>query len=290
MKQLRPSWRGDSALVVCAIGWGATFPVVEAAMRAASPVAFNAARFLLAAAALSWILVAPGVAAVRRAGGWGLGLGALLAVGFSLQAWAIPQLGPTRSAFLTAFYVIFTPLLDWLVIGRRPQRSTALGALLAFGGAAAMSGVGRGGAISPADLATLTAALLFAGQLVGLHEALARHSSRALLFSQVLATGLLCLLAAPLVETVRFETSPGLLARLFFLALVATALFLGLQNYGQAHTTPTRAAILFASEPVWAALFGRLSGEVLAPHQLFGAAIVLTGIVVATVPPRAERG
>lgn len=289
MSSPRPSWKGDAALMFCAIGWGATFPVVAAAMREASPVAFNAVRFLLAAAALGWILVRPGLAAVRRAAGWGAGLGALLAAGFSLQAWAIPQVGPTRSAFLTAFYVIFTPLLDWLATGRRPPASTALGALLAFAGAAAMSGVAFGGAPSLADLATLAAAFLFAGQLVGLHAALRRHSSRALLFAQILATGLFCAAAAPLLETVRFESGPVLLARLLFLSLVATALFLGLQNFGQGHTTPTRAAILFASEPAWAALFGRLAGETLTGHEIVGALVVLAGILVATVHPAAER-
>ena len=287
MTSPRPSWKGDAALVFCAVGWGATFPVVNAAMRAASPVAFNAARFLLAATALAWILYSPGPAAIRRAAGWGAGLGALLAAGFSMQAWAIPQVGPTRSAFLTAFYVIFTPLLDWLATGRRPPPSTALGALLAFAGAAAMSGVGIGGAPSLADLATLAAALLFAGQLVGVHAALRLHSSRALLFAQVLATGLICAAAAPILETIRFEASPGMMARLLFLSLVATALFLGLQNYGQGHTTPTRAAILFASEPAWAALFGWFAGEALRPHEIAGAVVVLAGILVATVHPRA---
>jgi drug/metabolite transporter (DMT)-like permease len=287
MPPSRPSWKGDAALVFCAVGWGATFPVVDAAMRSASPIAFNAARFLLAAAALSWILHMPGPAAVRRAAGWGAGLGALLAAGFSVQAWAIPQVGPTRSAFLTAFYVIFTPIIDWLATGRRPPFSTALGALLAFAGAAAMSGVGIGGTPSLADLATLAAALLFAGQLVGLHAALRRHSSRAVLFAQVLATGLICATAAPLLETVRFDASRGLLARLLFLSLVATALFLGLQNYGQGHTTPTRAAVLFASEPAWAALFGWFVGEALETHEIAGAVIVLAGILVATVHPRA---
>jgi len=286
MTSSRPSWKGDAALVFCAVGWGATFPMVDAAMRAASPVAFNAARFLLAAAALSWILIAPGPAAARRAAGWGVALGALLAAGFSMQAWAIPQVGPTRSAFLTAFYVIFTPILDWIAAGRRPPVSTALGALLAFSGAATMSGVGLGGAASLADLATLAAALLFAGQLVGLHAALRRHSSRAVLFAQVLATGLICAVAAPILETIRFDATPGLLVRLLFLSLIATALFLGLQNYGQGHTTPTRAAILFASEPAWAALFGRLAGEALAPHEVAGAVVVLAGILVATVHPR----
>jgi drug/metabolite transporter (DMT)-like permease len=283
-----PSWKGDAALVFCAVGWGATFPVVDAAMRSASPIAFNAARFLLAAVALSWILHTPGPAAVRRAAGWGAGLGALLAAGVSVQAWAIPQVGPTRSAFLTAFYVIFTPIIDWLATRRRPPVSTALGALLAFAGAAAMSGVGLGGTPSLADLATLAAALLFAGQLVGLHAALRRHSSRAVLFAQVLATGLICAIAAPLLETVRFDASRGLLARLLFLSLVATALFLGLQNYGQGHTTPTRAAVLFASEPAWAALFGWFAGEALETHEIAGAVIVLAGILVATVHPRAD--
>lgn len=283
MAPRQPSFKGDVALMACAIGWGATFPMLLAALRDASPISFNAARFLLASACLSWALVRPGWSAARRAAGWGGTLGILLAAGFSLQAWAIPSIGPTRSAFLTAFYVLFTPLIEWFATGRRPATSTGLGALLAFAGAAVMTGVGPGSALSAAALATLLAAALFAAQVVGLHLAVARHSLRALLFTEVLATGLICTLAAPVLESPRLDPTPGLCARLAFLAIVATALLLGLQAYGQSHTSATRAAVLFASEPVWAALFGRLAGESLTGREVLGAAVVLAGILVATV-------
>lgn len=283
MAQRHPNLGGDAALVACAVGWGATFPMLHAALKDASPITFNGARFLLASLVLAWALVRPGVAEVRRAAGWGALLGITLAAGFSLQAWAIPSVGPTRSAFLTAFYVLFTPPIEWLATGRRPSAAAALGALLAFVGAVVMTGTGRQAGISLAAIATLAAALLFAIQVVGLHLAIARHSLRSLLFTEVLAAGVLCAASAPLLESPRFDPTPGMLTRLAFLAIVATALLLGLQAYGQSHTTATRAAILFASEPIWAALFGRLAGESLSGNEIFGAATILAGILVATV-------
>jgi len=55
-----------------------------------------------------------------------------------------------------------------------------------------------------------------------------------------------------------------------------------LQNRYQRDTTATRAAVLFAAEPVFAAVFSYLiTGETLAPVQWVGGALILAGILAA---------
>ncbi len=283
-----PSLAGDVALLLCAMIWGTTFPLTENAMHVASPAAFNAVRFALATLALTPLLLRGGVAALKRALGCGALLGLLVALGFWLQTWGLARVSPSRSAFVTTFYVFFTALLEWLVRRRLPRPAVVAGGILALAGVGLMTGAGVGEPINPGDVATLACALVFAAQMVVLAEALQRHSSRALLFLEIAVCGILTAPAAFVVDRPpRLPLDAGTVAVIVYLALVATAFVLGLQNFGQARTSPTRAGVLFSSEPVWAAVFSALFlGERLSLREIAGAGLVLTGLLVATLLQR----
>jgi drug/metabolite transporter (DMT)-like permease len=75
----------------------------------------------------------------------------------------------------------------------------------------------------------------------------------------------------------------ALLASAAFLGLVATALVFALQIAAQRHTTPTHTALIFALEPVCAALFSALAGEHLGQWTLVGGTIMVAGVVVAEI-------
>jgi drug/metabolite transporter (DMT)-like permease len=175
---------------------------------------------------------------------------------------------------------------------RWPRPPLILAAFVAFLGVTVMTGAGWGEPLNVGDLATLACAFVFALQMVVLAEALRRAPSRQLLFVEIAACGVLLSAFAPFVDhPPRLATSAPALAAVLYLALAATALVLALQNFGQARTTPTRAGILFSSEPVWAAVFSALFyGERLSAREIFGAALVLAGLVAATAfqQPRAS--
>ncbi len=67
--------------------------------------------------------------------------------------------------------------------------------------------------------------------------------------------------------------------------LLATAGAFLAQAVAQRHTPPTHTALIFASEPVFAAFFGwLLLGENLGPWSLTGCALILSGMLVAEIP------
>jgi drug/metabolite transporter (DMT)-like permease len=67
-----------------------------------------------------------------------------------------------------------------------------------------------------------------------------------------------------------------------FTGILATSLAFGIQTVAQRFTSPTRTALVFATEPVFAALFSfLLIGEVLGPRQLVGCALILAGMITA---------
>jgi len=78
------------------------------------------------------------------------------------------------------------------------------------------------------------------------------------------------------------------MVRAAFTGLFATAIAFGVQTVAQRFTTATHTALIFAAEPVFAALFSfLLIDEVLGPRQLIGCGLILAGMIAAELgPPR----
>jgi drug/metabolite transporter (DMT)-like permease len=80
-----------------------------------------------------------------------------------------------------------------------------------------------------------------------------------------------------------------------WLALVVTAVFasaLGffVQTYAQRHAPPARTALILASEPAFAGLFGYLlAGDRLSTPAWFGAVLIMAAIIAVELLPRLRR-
>ena len=83
-----------------------------------------------------------------------------------------------------------------------------------------------------------------------------------------------------------FHPSPFLWMALLVSSLLSTALAFTVQVWAQRITTATRAALIFALEPVvaWAFSFV-VMGERLPPRGILGAILILAGILVAELKP-----
>ena len=62
---------------------------------------------------------------------------------------------------------------------------------------------------------------------------------------------------------------------------LATAVIQLTMNWAQRSVSPTRATLIYASEPVWGGFFGRLTGDRLPLPALIGAACIVTGVLVS---------
>ncbi len=60
-----------------------------------------------------------------------------------------------------------------------------------------------------------------------------------------------------------------------------TALIQFVMNWAQRTVSPTRATLIYAGEPVWAGVFGRIAGERLPPVALLGGLLVVAAVIVS---------
>lgn len=274
--------RADLLLITAAAVWGVSFVVVKEALTSASPLLFLAARFTIAT-----IVLAP---FVNLRGGFsraelraGVVLTALLASGFATQAYGLQYTTPARSAFIVAMSSVLAPFIALVMLKHRTGWMVFIALLIAGAGIYFLTAPDAGG-LNKGDLWTLITAVVFGGHIVAVSEFSKRFDAQRLVWLQLPGTAIGSLIAALLVENLRFDWSPSLVAALLFLAIMSTVVALVWQFKAQREMSSARASLIFCFEPVFAAVTSWLFwGETFSAAQGLGAGLILASMVLAVI-------
>jgi drug/metabolite transporter (DMT)-like permease len=213
--------------------------------------------------------------------------GGLLAVGHLFQTTGLELTRSTNAGFITGLYVVFTPILAAIFLRRRISALVVVGVLLATIGLALMSLRidGGGASINSGDLLVLVCALAYGGQIVAIARFAPSSDPRVLLIQQLAVTCVACAAVMP-VQELRLPTGGVVWNALIATALGSSVFGIGVQTWAQRRISPTRAAVIFAGEAPFAALFAHiLAGEVLPGQAWAGAALILAGMLVVILRP-----
>ncbi|MCP5118569.1 MAG: DMT family transporter [bacterium] len=286
----RQSLAAQLSLVFVAFIWGSTFVLVKSALADVSTLLFLALRFLLAGLVLT-------VAYRRRLSGalegrasrmrGGLLAGVFLFGGYAFQTFGLRITTPSKSAFLTGLCIVMVPLLSSLVYRVAPQVSEGVGVGVATVGMALMTIEGSDLGVNSGDLLTIAGALCFALHLLVVGHFSRRDGFERVSVAQVTMAAALAMSTFWWGEETFINWSPTLFLALGITGVLATAAAFTVQAWAQQHTTPTRTALIFALEPIfaWGTSFVVL-GEILPYRVAFGAALILAGILVVELKPR----
>lgn len=272
--------RQEVALIAITMIWGATFVAVHIVMRHSGPMFFTGVRFCVAtlAAALIFRKALRGITRIELLAGAAIGLA--ITLGYGLQAWGLRTITPSQSAFLAALYVPIVPLLQWALMKRPPRLSSWAGIALAFGGLVLLAGPQGGVGLTEGVVVTLLSAAAIAVEIVLIGMAAPHVDARRVTIVQLFCAGLFCLLAMPLAGEEVPAFSWVWLGGAVGLGL-ASGLIQMVMNWAQRTVSPTRATVIYAGEPVWGGIFGRLAGDRLPPAALLGGALVVAGVLVS---------
>ena len=283
--------QADLALALVALVWGTTFVVVKRALPEISPTYFLALRFSLASACL--LLMFSG--AFRRAGApavWrglrgGAAAGVFLWLGYMLQTFGLQYTSAGNSGFLTGLYIVLVPLIGACVYRRWPQARELLGILVAAAGMLLLTFPAFNGRfhMNRGDLLTILCAAAFACHLLVLGYYSQRERFEAVAVGQIVCAAALSTIALSAYPP-RVAWSRSVVFAIVLTAVFATALAFALQTWAQQYTTPTRTALIFALEPVFALATAVIAGgEKLTFAAVFGGALILTGILAVELKP-----
>jgi len=258
--------RQELVLIFITMVWGGTFLVVHRAMAYSGPFFFVGLRFATASLllacffwrylrALTWLEIRAGTM-----------IGLAIAGGYGLQTWGMQTISSSQSAFLTALYVPVVPLLQWLVLVAGPQQS---GIALSAGESATL-------------LSTLAAEIILISRYAGQVDV-----RRVTLVQLLVASACAFLFMIPNGEALPSFSLPLVLSAAGLGA--ASALIQVTMNWAQRSVSPVRATVIYAGEPVWAGIVGRLAGERLPAAALLGGALIVCGVIVSELRLRRKK-
>ncbi|KQU97425.1 hypothetical protein ASC68_11490 [Devosia sp. Root105] len=284
-------------LLIATAIWGLAFVAQKAAMAHMGPLTFSGTRFLLGGVALlPFALIelrrkAP-LAAQFTPGLW-LRIAVLCGAFFAgslLQQYGLAQTSVTNSGFLTALYVLFVPLIAFLVIRAKPHPIIYLGAPLALVGIFYLNG-GRFESFNFGDLLVVISAVFWGGHvfMLGL---LTRQTGLPIVLSAitVLSVGVVCIAFAFVFEVPDLQGILGGWVQILYVGLMSTAVAFTLQAIGQQHVPSANAAIILSAESLFAALGGALLlGERLPLIGYAGAALIFFAIIMVEAIPALQQ-
>lgn len=290
---MTPERRATLWLTLLCVLWGSSFFSMQlggagletVVGKKAAPSAFLFLRFATAAALFP--LVFPGAlrALTRGTIRDGLILSVPFYAGFILQVTGLQETTSTVSAFVTNITVVLTPLLGRLLFRERVGWNTLAGGLVALAGVYVLTGAG-GGVFGTGELLTAGCAVAFAFQIQLTHVFTRRSPPDAITFVMICAAVVYSAATLAVMGTSPSDLVRALEARhvawtALYNAVACTVVANTLMNRYQRAIPPTRAAVLYTLEPVFAALFAvLLVAEVMTPAKLAGGAIIIAGNLV----------
>jgi drug/metabolite transporter (DMT)-like permease len=263
------------------------------------PILLLAWRFTTAG--LLWLLVFP---AARQ--GWTgrslarvVVLGLLLWAGQTVQMLGLDRTSEAVNAFLTSLTVVFVPLLMVVIVKRPPAAVIWLPVSIAAVGIWLMTGATPDG-FGAGEVLGLGCAVLFSAHMIALGEVGRRDSPWRMAAGQFLSVGLASAVTCLFVsrDSVSLTLpgqwdmviSSGLWVYLVLLIIISTMTAFGLMFYFQPQIDPTRAALIYLAEPVFAALYAYMAvGRTLGTMALGGAGLILAANVLMELLERATQ-
>ncbi len=273
--------RADLALLFVTLIWGSTFVAVQDAVAKYPVFGFLAIRFGMATLVL---LILCG-RRLKSLGwrGWGAGalIGLLLFGGYALQTTGLKYTSATKAGLITGLQTVSVPIIAAIWSRRMPKLQIVLATLVATIGLALVSVQGDL-SVQRGDLFVLGCAVSFGAHITAVGLLAPRFDALGLTTVQIGFVAIASAIAAQFQGSIPLPMPQDVFYAAAFTGVMATALAFGIQNAVSQYTTPTHTGVVFAMEPVFAAVFGYLLlGERLEPRALFGGCMILLAMFIA---------
>jgi drug/metabolite transporter (DMT)-like permease len=272
---------GRGALLLATLVWGLSFVLMDLALGSLPTMFILAVRFSGAALILFLISIRELKKFNLKYLSGGIIMGILLLAAYMLQTYGLSLTTPGKNAFLTAVYCIIVPFLAWLFQKKRPDRFNVIAAIVCIAGIGLIS-LRSDLTIGLGDLLTLACGFFFAMHIIACSHFVEGRSFLLLATVQFLTAGILAWAGTLLLEPFPAVISLQAGLNLAFLTVMATALCLSLQIFGQKHTPPSQAAVIMTLESVFGAAASiLLTGELLSFQLFCGFLLTFAAVIIS---------
>lgn len=258
------------------------------------PATFLALRFPIAA--ILWFVLFS-----HARGRWSRGIlkgglagGLLLSSGMLLQHYGLALTSESLSAFLTSLTILFTPIAAAVLLRHRIPASLWMAVIIATVGVALMTIFREEGRFELGAMLGLLCAVVFSGHILvvdhfGKKEDPWRFTFAQLVVASAVFTTYLLFRCGWQASEIPRVVAGALENARFIAATAAAVVFATLVTFGlmfryQPMTTPTRAALAYLTEPLFATLYAWIvAGKGIDGGAIVGGVLILLGNVLAEI-------
>lgn len=219
----------------------------------------------------------------------GMILGFVYAFAFLTQAIGIQNTSSSNSGFITGLFVITTPLLCFLIFGKRPSKIFNFSLILALLGlwflTGGISGMNKG------DVITLLTPI-FIGLYNVMLEKYARkdQDSVVLCFHQLWTMSVICFAAGFLIGVPALPREFNTWLAILYLAIFPACVSIFLQINAQRFVSANRVGIITSLEPVFAAFFAWFfAHEIIKINTIIGGVLIFSSMIISEIFHREEK-
>jgi len=206
-------------------------------------------------------------------------------LGNILVQWGLFYTSASKAAFLNSIYIIFVPILSWIVFKKRTSLFTWAGTVLAVLGLYYLC-MTESFTVAKADLIILSATVFFALHILLIGKFV--HEFEGIHFSMVefTAGGIMCLIYGFLAEDLNMDMILAVIPSILYCGIGGIGICYALQVTAQKYTDATIAALLMSLESVFAAISGYIFlNERFSGREMIGIILIIFAIVLAQLPP-----
>lgn len=294
MKNKNKTVLSELSLLGVAFIWGAAFIVVKNSLDSISPLWLMAARFIVAALAISVIFFRKLKLINRDSLFAGVVCGVLIYTAFAFQTIGIQYTTASKNALLTTAYVVLVPFIFWILIRKKPKPTQIIAAVLCFVGIVMLMSNNIFGATNGKDELLGDLLTLICGLLFGVHISLLgiyskKHDAIVLTIVQMVTCAVIGLGAALMFEDVPRQMSGQTIGSILYLGLLSTCLAYLVQTVAQKYTTPSHASLIMSLECVIGSVLSVIIfKDVFTPLMWAGSAITFGSVILSQRSNRNE--
>lgn len=295
--------RSSLLLLLTAIIWGVAFVSQSEGMQHMGPLTFSAARSILGC-----VVLLPVIAVIRtrakKSGDesrrklpikptllGGLCCGLALTAASLLQQFGVSMTTVGKSGFITAMYIIFTPILG-IFIGRKAPAMVWVSTVLGAFGLYLLCMNGEEFTVSTGDLLVLLCAVMFAVHILVIDRFSPQTDGVVLSCIQFFVCFVISLVGALIFEQPTLQQIQDGAVSVLYAGVMSSGVAYTLQIVGQKGLDPTVAALILSLESVVATIAGYIAylvgfltnDQTMTARQIAGCAVVFAAVILVQLP------
>lgn len=296
--------RNSFLLLLAACVWGVAFVAQSVAMDHIGPFTFSCARFLLGGAVLLPVIgifslfqkkddthvasSAPKLSFWARNKNLiigGICCGTALCIANNFQQVGIVTTSAGKAGFITAFYIVFVPILS-LFFGKKSWLVIWVSVALALGGLYLLC-VTESLSINRGDIYIMICALVFSAHILIIDHFSPLVDGVKLSCIQFFVAGILSAVPMLLFENPSFAQLQAASVSILYAGIMSCGVAYTLQVVGQKNMNPTIASLILSLESVVSVLAGWvILNQALSTREIIGCVLMFGAIILAQLPEK----